>query len=126
MQIESSDDQQSLQEAESIVSIALTSEFQRNLRDLKKRYRNIPIDVETVTQELEMGNFLGDRITEVGEAFMVYKVRIKNSDVKKGKSGGYRLIYQVESETSVLLLAIYSKSDQSDITAGEILEILRE
>jgi mRNA-degrading endonuclease RelE of RelBE toxin-antitoxin system len=36
------------------------------------------------------------------------------------------MIYQVESETSVLLLAIYSKSDQSDITAGEILEILSE
>jgi hypothetical protein len=30
------------------------------------------------------------------------------------------VIYQVESSTAVLLLLIYSKSDQEDVTAGEI------
>jgi mRNA-degrading endonuclease RelE of RelBE toxin-antitoxin system len=125
MQSESSENQPSL-EAPSILSIDLAPEFQRNLRGLKKRYRNIRTDIEPVIKELEMGNFLGNQITGLGETFVVYKVRIKNSDIKKGKSGGYRLIYQVESETSVLLSAIYSKSDQSDISASEILGILGE
>jgi mRNA-degrading endonuclease RelE of RelBE toxin-antitoxin system len=125
MQSESFENQPSSEETD-IIQIDLTPEFQRNLRDLKKRYRNIRADVETVTKELEMGNFRGDRITGIGETYIVYKVRIKNSDIKKGKNGGYRLIYQVESETSVLLMRIYSKSDQSDISANEILGILGE
>jgi mRNA-degrading endonuclease RelE of RelBE toxin-antitoxin system len=122
MQNESSENQPSL-ESPSILSIDLAPEFQRNLRSLKKRYRNIRTDIEPVIQELEMGNFLGDRVTGLGEAYIVYKARIKNSDINKGKSGGYRLIYQVESENLVLLLAIYSKSDRSDISAKEIYEI---
>jgi addiction module RelE/StbE family toxin len=125
MQNESFENQPSSEETD-IIQIDLTPEFQRNLRDLKKRYRNIRADVETVTKELEMGNFRGDRITGIGETYIVYKVRIKNIDIKKGKNGGYRLIYQVESETSVLLMRIYSKSDQSDISANEILRILGE
>ncbi|WP_365672290.1 hypothetical protein [Okeania sp. SIO3I5] len=43
-------------------------------------------------------------------------MRIKNSNIQKGKSSGYRLIYQVESETSVLLLTIYSKTEREDIS----------
>ncbi|MFM5980969.1 MAG: type II toxin-antitoxin system RelE/ParE family toxin [Sphaerospermopsis kisseleviana] len=57
---------------------------------------------------------------------MVFKVRVKNSNIQKGKSGGYRIIYQVESPTNVLLLTIYSKSDQEDITPQEIKNILAE
>lgn len=49
--------------------------------------------------------------------------RVKNSDIQKGKSAGYRLIYLVESATSILLLAIYSKSERSDITEEEIQAI---
>jgi mRNA-degrading endonuclease RelE of RelBE toxin-antitoxin system len=53
-------------------------------------------------------------------------VRVRNSNIKKGKSAGYRLIYQVESLTSILLLIIYSKSDREDISANEIQDILDE
>ncbi len=36
------------------------------------------------------------------------------------------LIYSVESPTSVLLLTIYSKSEQEDITVNQINSILDE
>ena len=49
------------------------------------------------------------------------KVRVKNSNIQKGKSADYRVIYQVESPTFVLLLTIYAKSDRDDISASEIL-----
>jgi len=55
---------------------------------------------------------------------VVFKVRVKNSYIQKGKSGGYRLIYQVETPTRVILLAIYAKSDQSSISTTEIEEIV--
>jgi mRNA-degrading endonuclease RelE of RelBE toxin-antitoxin system len=113
-------------EPDPIVTIDLTPEFYRNLRDLNKRYRHIRADIQTVIQDLEVGNFIGDRISGIGEDYVMLKVRIKNRDIQKGKSAGYRLIYQVESPTSVLLLTIYSKSDRSDITAAELRSIAAE
>jgi hypothetical protein len=45
---------------------------------------------------------------------------------KKGKSGGYRLIYYVQTSTGIILLTIYAKSEQVDIAAEEIQEIIEE
>jgi hypothetical protein len=56
---------------------------------------------------------------------------VKNSNIQKGKSAGYRMIYQVESPSIVLLLIIYSKSDifpqnRADISLNEIRSIIAE
>lgn len=110
----------------SSIKIDLTPEYKRNLRDLVKRYRNIRSDTQTVIKQLQAGNFLGDRIPGLGTEFIIYKVRVRNSNIQKGKSAGYRLIYQIESSISILLLTIYSKSDRQDISAKEILDILAE
>lgn len=56
--------------------------------------------------------------------YTLFKVRIKNSDVQKGKSGGYRIIYYVKTATNILLVTLYSKSDKPDITADEVREII--
>jgi mRNA-degrading endonuclease RelE of RelBE toxin-antitoxin system len=111
---------------EPLIQIDLTPEFKQNLRDLAKRYRGIRSDIQTVTEQIQVGNFGGDRIPGLGDRYVVFKVRVKNRNIQKGKSAGYRLIYQVESPTSVLLLSIYSKSDQDDISANEIRDILDE
>ena len=108
------------------MQIAFTPEFQQNLRALAKRYRSIRSDLQTVLDELEAGSFVGDRISGVGEGYSVYKARVRNRDIQKGKSGGYRLIYLVESPTIVLLLTLYSKSDRADISADEIRSLLNE
>jgi mRNA-degrading endonuclease RelE of RelBE toxin-antitoxin system len=118
--------QQNPQEEQLGVKIDLSSEFKRNLRNLAKRYRSIRSDVQIVIQELEIGNFVGDRMAGIGEDYFIFKVRARNSDIQKGKSAGYRLIYQIESPTSILMLTIYSKSDRADISADEIREILNE
>ncbi|MEB3217024.1 MAG: type II toxin-antitoxin system RelE/ParE family toxin [Nostocales cyanobacterium 94392] len=106
------------------VSIRFSHEFEEELYRLSKRFRNIRSDVQPLIEQLQQGNILGDRIGGIGEEYVVYKVRIRNSNIQKGKSAGYRLIYQVESLTSILLLTIYSKSDREDITANEIIDIL--
>ncbi|PAX52461.1 type II toxin-antitoxin system RelE/ParE family toxin [Brunnivagina elsteri] len=111
-------------EEKPLVGIDLTPEFKQNLRVLSKRFRNIRSDVQVVIEQLQEGNILGDRIGDIGEDFVVYKLRVRNSNIQKGKSAGYRLIYQVESPTSILLLTIYSKSDQEDITANEIRDMV--
>jgi hypothetical protein len=53
------------------------------------------------------------------------KVRVKNSDIQKGKSGGYRLIYWIVSPELIVLLDIYSKSDQENITLNEVRQIIK-
>ncbi len=62
----------------------------------------------------------------MGEDYIILKVRVKNSNIQKGKSAGYRMIYQIESPVSVLLLTIYSKSDRTDISLNEIRSIIAE
>ncbi|WP_017305860.1 type II toxin-antitoxin system RelE family toxin [Spirulina subsalsa] len=108
------------------VQIDLTPEYRNNLKKLAKKYRNIRCDTQAVIEPLKQGCVLGDRLAGFGENIYVYKVRAKNSNIQKGKSGGYRIIYLLESETSILLLTIYTKSEQDDITVEQIQDILAD
>ena len=105
-----------------LVELKFSEEFKNKLRDLSKKYRNIRADLQPILDDLQAGNFQGDQIANVG--YTVYKLRIKNRDNKKGKSAGYRVIYYVKTATSVFLVTIYSKSEQSNIPAAEIRRIL--
>ncbi|MEG4214838.1 MULTISPECIES: type II toxin-antitoxin system RelE/ParE family toxin [unclassified Microcoleus] len=107
-----------------MVEIRLTPEFQRKLRTLAKKYRQIQADLHPIFEQLQFGAFLGDQISGIGSTVM--KVRLKNSNIQKGKSGGYRLIYWISSPELIVLLDIYSKSDQQDIELGEIRQIIKE
>lgn len=106
------------------VSVEFTQEFKRNIRALSKKYRHIRSDVQPITEQLEAGEFVGDRIT--GTTYVVFKVRVRNRDIQKGKSSGYRLIYQVQNPKSVVLITIYSKLDQGDISPKQIRQMLTE
>jgi mRNA-degrading endonuclease RelE of RelBE toxin-antitoxin system len=105
------------------IEIKLTPEFQRKIRLLAKRYRKIRLDLAETLEQLQAGAFLGEQIQ--GISFTVLKVRIKNSDAQRGKSGGYRLIYWIQSPLSLVLIDIYSKSDQENADVDEIQRILR-
>ncbi len=108
-------------------SIRFADEFEKELYRLSKKYRHIKKDIKPIIDELEQGNLSGNRLSGFGSDIYIYKVRVKNSNVKKGKSGGYRLIYLVEStKNSILLLTIYSKSEQADIINKELKSIIQE
>ena len=108
------------------VSIRFSDEFEEDLYRLSKRFRRIRFDIQPTIDQLQQGDLVGNRIAGIGERYVVYKVRVRNSDIQRGKSAGYRLIYQVESPISILLLTIYSKSDREDISANEIQDIVAE
>ena len=59
-----------------------------------------------------------------GVTVEVYKVRAQNTDSGKGKSGGYRIIYQRTTEGVIVLVTLYSKAEQGDIAPHEIRRIL--
>jgi mRNA-degrading endonuclease RelE of RelBE toxin-antitoxin system len=100
------------------VKVLFGDEFKRRLKSLNKRYRKIRTDLQPLIEQLQAGETPGDRI--VGTSYTVLKVPIKNSDNRKGKSGGYRVIYQVSSSVCFILLLIYSKSDQETVEVEEI------
>ena len=108
----------------SFIQIQATRRFQRNLRKLSKKYSNIRQDIEPILEQIQQGQILGDRIPQIG--YEVFKLRVRNSDIQKGKSGGYRLIYYLKTAQSVILLTIYSKSQQANIAADDIQRIISE
>jgi mRNA-degrading endonuclease RelE of RelBE toxin-antitoxin system len=106
------------------IEIRFTLEFNRKFKALKKRYRKIQSDLQPALQALQAGELMGDQIP--GLDAVVLKLRVKNSDIQKGKSGGYRLIYWTVIDEIVLLLDIYSKSDQSDLDFDEIRQMIKK
>jgi mRNA-degrading endonuclease RelE of RelBE toxin-antitoxin system len=102
--------------------VTFTPEFKRNLRQLAKKYRRIKSDLQPILGQLASGSKPGDQVPQV--RYEVFKVRAKNSDASKGKSGGYRLIYWVKSETEVVLVTVYSKTEQADIAPQDIRQVI--
>lgn len=106
------------------IQVEAAATFTRNLRTLAKKYRNIRNDIQPIIEQLQQGELPGERIS--GIEYEVFQLRVRNSDVQKGKSGGYRLLYYVRTGTGIILLTIYTKSEQADIVADQIRTIIAE
>jgi mRNA-degrading endonuclease RelE of RelBE toxin-antitoxin system len=101
-----------------IVRVDKAAQYKKELKKLGKKYYSIEEDIEPLIEKLETGETPGDKIS--GNKYSVYKVRVKNSNINKGQSGGYRVIYYTVTPDAVLLTAIYSKSVQENISNEEI------
>jgi len=105
-------------------SLAYTPEFKRNIRLLSRRYRHIRSDIEPVLERIQNGDTPGKQIP--GVKYAVFKVRAKNSDARKGARGGYRIIYYLPTPDKAILITIYSKSDQADVSIQRLRQIIQE
>ncbi len=106
------------------IQIDLTPRFQKDLRALAKRFRQVRSDLQPLIDQLQAGELPGDRVA--GVTYTVYKVRLKNSAVQKGKSGGYRVIYYVKTADKIILATIYSKSDLEDVDTEVIKDAIAQ
>ena len=88
------------------------------------KYFHIRSDIQPIIEALQQGAILGDKVPRT--RCTIFKVRVKNSDIKKGKRSGYRFIYYLKSTIKIILVTIYSKSEQGDISADQIRRILKE
>ena len=105
-----------------MAEIFYTDEFKKDLKKLTKKYPNIKQDLIPVIKLLSADEIIGDRVTGTGAK--VFKIRIANSDLKKGKSAGYRLLYWLKTIDKTILLTVYSKSERVSMTAEEIKQII--
>jgi mRNA-degrading endonuclease RelE of RelBE toxin-antitoxin system len=96
--------------------------FERNIKRLKKRYPHVKDEVREAIDFILKNPTLAPVIPN---DFGMRKLRLPNRDARRGKSGGYRLIYYVEAQ-HIYLLLLYSKSDQADTSRRELQQLLRE
>jgi mRNA-degrading endonuclease RelE of RelBE toxin-antitoxin system len=106
------------------VAISFTLEFKRNLRALAKKYRSIRSDIQPLIDHLLAGELPGDQVP--GVSLTIFKVRLQNSDIQKGKRSGYRCIYYLKTHHDIILVTLYSKTEQSDISTAKLRSILQE
>lgn len=101
--------------------IIVSPTFEKEVKKLKKRYKKISFDLKSLITNLYVNPKLG---TPLGNE--IYKIRIPNSSIPTGKSGGFRVItYHIINE-KIYLLTIYSKSDKESISSKEIENSLKE
>jgi len=96
--------------------------FRRRLKKLSKRYRRIGEDYKSLIETLESNPLTGDAIPGFGNK--IYKIRMRSSNMKRGKRGGFRVIYYL-SDHIVYLLTIYAKAKREEISVKEIKEALK-
>ena len=101
------------------IKVETAAYFDNNFKHLKRKYPRLNEEFEALVRQLKAGEQPGSKIPNAG--YDVYKVRLKNPSAQKGKSGGFRVIYYVRMAEHIILLTIYSKSQQEDID----LETLR-
>jgi len=98
-------------------------DFDRDVKRLRKKYRLISEDLRGLLQDFETLGIHGERM--VGFQREVRKVRLTNRSANRGKSGGFRALYVVENESTIRLIRLYSKTEDSTLSRAEIRRTLR-
>lgn len=111
------------------MEIILTRQFKDDVKFYKRRkkYLKIDADIRPAVKELSAGNIIGDKLEglPLPANTAAYKVRLPNSSINIGKSGGFRLLYYFAIADKIYLLKIYSKKDDNRIpTDAQIAELI--
>jgi len=98
----------------------LTSDIKR----LKKRFRSSEIDLKYAERLLEAGQVLPQADPYLGfESHKIFNMRVVNTHSARGKSAGYRLIYEkIEDESSLqegAALAIYAETSSGNLMGSD-------
>ncbi len=95
--------------------------FSLKLKKLAKKYKKIKFDLQELQKELSLNPKIGIVLQH-----NCYKIRVVNSSVPRGKSGGFRVVYYfVDENNKVFLMTIYSKTQKENLSDSELLELLK-
>ena len=102
------------------LKITSLESFAKDIKKLFKKYKLITNDLKKLQEELlenpKAGVNLGNNC---------YKIRLANSSVPTGISGGFRVIYYyLDEENNIYLMSICSKSDLENISNEKLSDIL--
>ena len=96
--------------------------FKKEAKKLAKKYKKISNDLKKLQEEL-----LNNPKAGIDLGSNCYKIRIPNSSIPTGKSGGFRVIYYyIDQKGIIYLMCIYSKSDLENIEDNKILQLIED
>ena len=101
-------------------NILPTHRFEKELKRLVKKFPSLKIEFSKLIQSILLNPATG---TFIGKD--CYKIRLAIASKGKGKSGGARVItyLYIQTETAYLL-TIYDKSEQEDLKANELSDMI--
>jgi hypothetical protein len=103
------------------INIVALPQFQKEIKQLSKKYISIPKDFKTLLADLTTKPIQGDSLGN-----NCYKVRMNITSKNAGKRGGARVITCVKLvESTLYLVSIFDKSDRETITQKDIESILK-
>ena len=101
--------------------IVVLDSFKQDFKKLQKKYKNIKEDIKKLSLELQNNPKAGVALQQ-----NCYKIRVANSSIPTGKSGGFRTIYYyIDKDKTVYLMAIYSKTQKETISDAKLVELLK-
>ena len=104
------------------LKIRTLSHFNKEVKKLFKKYKQLPDDLKVLSKELLANPKAGIELKNG-----CYKIRLANSSIPTGKSGGFRVIYyHIDTNNNIYLMSIYSKRELENIDDKIILNILKE
>lgn len=106
------------------VRLILGNDFRRNFKRLAKKYKSLPTDYLTLSEELKNNPLRGD---DLGGG--VRKIRMAITSKGKGKSGGARVLtlnVLVSDDAEVTLLTIYDKNEIDNVSDEYIRWLVAE
>jgi len=102
-------------------NIVVLPEFATEVKQLAKKYKKIKEDLGRLSAILQDNPTQG-----IPLASSCYKIRLANSSIPTGKSGGFRVIYYfIDEKEDIYLMSIYSKTQKETISEEEIVSILK-
>jgi mRNA-degrading endonuclease RelE of RelBE toxin-antitoxin system len=95
--------------------------FEKDVKKLKKKFPKIKNDLVKLIDALSLDPKEG---IELGSD--IFKIRIPNSSIPTGKSGGFRIITYYKKDDTLYLVTIYSKTEQDNILTDKLRLIVKE
>jgi len=95
--------------------------FEKDVKELQKRFPKIKNDLTKLIDELSLNPKIG---TPLGKN--IFKIRVPNSSIHAGKSGGFRVITYYKKDDILYLVTIYSKTKQDNILTKKLKQIIKE
>ncbi len=93
--------------------------FEKDVKRLKKKFPKIKDDLVELVELLSMNPEEG-----VGLGQNIYKIRLRNSSVTRGKSGGFRVITYYKKNDTLYLVTIYSKTEEDTVITEKLKKIV--
>lgn len=98
--------------------------FEKDLARLSKKFPNIRNDIHQAFDKVQSGSNFGSGIP--GGKGKLYKLRVGSSDLKRGKSGGFRVIFYLKAPSSLYPLICYFKGERGDVPIKDLEERAKE